>query len=194
MIALPCLNPNTIRSYKISQKLSPKHATPGAAQSPYPIYRHRKACLSKQPPWRAAGDPGLACGRSWVRTLAPAGTLHMLFSPSSLPSSFRRWFFRTFPTKPTKMLGITRNLISVFNLHACFKWCSKHCAVFTAFTKSEGLKKLSSGSTDCLYAECCIQLSHLVWLEVSVHQLLPAIYYWQFWKLVHCIDRERLQL
>ena len=81
-------NPNSIRSYKIVQKLSPKHAARGVAQSPYPIYRRGKACLSKQPPWRAAGDPRLARGRSRVR--APAGALRALFSPPSLPSSFGR--------------------------------------------------------------------------------------------------------
>ena len=59
-------NPNTIKSYKILQKLSPKHAAHGVAQSTYPNYRHGKACLSKQPPWRAAGDPRLARGRSRV--------------------------------------------------------------------------------------------------------------------------------
>ena len=48
-------NLNTIKSYKILQKLSPKHAAQGVAQSTYPNYRHGKACLSKQPPWRAAG-------------------------------------------------------------------------------------------------------------------------------------------
>ena len=42
-------NPNTIKPYNISQKLSPKHAARGVAQSPYPIYRYGKACLSKQP-------------------------------------------------------------------------------------------------------------------------------------------------
>ena len=84
-------NPNTIKSYKILQKLSPKHAAHGVAQSTYPIYRHGKACLSKQPPWRAAGDPRLACGRSRVRAPGPAaGALCMLFSPPSLPSSFGR--------------------------------------------------------------------------------------------------------
>ena len=57
---------NPIKCYKISQKLSPKHAARGVAQSPYPIYRHGKACLSKQSPWRAAGNPRLARGRSWV--------------------------------------------------------------------------------------------------------------------------------
>ena len=60
------INPNTIKSYKILQKLSPKHAAHGVAHSTYPIYRHGKACLSKQPPWRAAGDPRLERGRSRV--------------------------------------------------------------------------------------------------------------------------------
>ena len=83
-------NPNTIKSYKILQKLSPKHAAHGVAQSTYPNYRHGKACLSKQPPWRAAGDPRLARGRSRVRAPGPAGALRALFSPPSLPSSFRR--------------------------------------------------------------------------------------------------------
>ena len=59
-------NPNSIRSYKIVQKLSPKHAARGVVQLPYPIYRHGKASLSEQPPWRAAGDPCLARGRSRV--------------------------------------------------------------------------------------------------------------------------------
>ena len=60
------LNPNTQKSYKILQRLSPKHAARGVAQSPYPVYSHGKACLSKQLLWRAAGDPHLACGRSQV--------------------------------------------------------------------------------------------------------------------------------
>ena len=77
-------NPNSSKSYKIVQKLSPKQA------SPYPIYRHGKACLSKQPPWRAAGDPRLARDRSRVRAPGPTGALRMLFSPPSLPSSFGR--------------------------------------------------------------------------------------------------------
>ena len=83
-------NPNTIKAYKILQKLSPKHAAHGVAQSTYPIYKHGKACLSKQPPWRAAGDPRLARGRSRVRAPGPAGALRALFSPPSLPSSFGR--------------------------------------------------------------------------------------------------------
>ena len=86
---LSCNNPNTIKSYKILQKLSPKHAAQGVAQSTYPIYRHGKACLSKQPPWRAAGDPRLARGRSWVRAPGPVGTLCALFF-STLPSFLLR--------------------------------------------------------------------------------------------------------
>ena len=84
------LNPNSIRSYKIVQKLSPKHAARGIAQSPYPTYRHGKACLSKQPPWRAAGDPRLARGRSRVRARAQRARCARFFSPPSLPSSFGR--------------------------------------------------------------------------------------------------------
>ena len=101
------LNPNSIIHHQTSQKLSPKHAARGVAQSPYPIYRHGKACLSKQPPWRAAGDPRLARGRSRVRALGPAGApapaffLHPPFLPPSGDS-----FSRTFPTKPTKVLGL----------------------------------------------------------------------------------------
>ena len=91
------LNPNTIKSYKILQKLSPKHAAHGVAQSTHPIYRHGKACLSKQPPWRAAGDPRLGFGGR----AACAFFLHPPFLPPSGDS-----FFRIFPTKPAKVLGL----------------------------------------------------------------------------------------
>ena len=94
-------NPNTIKSYKILQKLSPKHAAHGVAQSPYPIYRHGKACLSKQPPWRAAPDPRLARGRSRVRALGPAGALRALFS-STLPSLREIVLFAPSPPNPRK--------------------------------------------------------------------------------------------
>ena len=99
------INPNTIKSYKILQKLSPKHAAHGVAQSTYPNYRHGKACLSKQPPWRAAEDPRLARGRSRVRAPGPAGALRALFF-STLPSFLlpEIVFFRTFPTNPAKVL------------------------------------------------------------------------------------------
>ena len=84
-------------------------------ECPPRIYRHGKAYLSKQPPWRAAGDPRLARGRSRVRALAPAGTLRMLFSPPSLPSSFGRKFFRTFSTNPAKVLGLLYTTSLVHN-------------------------------------------------------------------------------
>ena len=107
-------NPNTIKSYKILQKLSPKHAAHGVALSTYPNYRHGKACLSKQPPWRAAGDPRLARGRSRVRAPGPAGALRALFF-STLPSFLlpEIVFFRTFPTNPAKVLGLLNNLTYV---------------------------------------------------------------------------------
>ena len=77
-------NPNTIKSHKIVQKLSPKHAAHGVGQSTYHIYRHGKACLSKQTPWHAAGVPCQACGRSRVRAPASTCALHALYF-STLP-------------------------------------------------------------------------------------------------------------
>ena len=91
-------NPNTIKSYKILQKLSPKHAAHGVAQSTFPIYRHRKACLSKQP--RAAGDPCLARGRSRVR--ARRARCPCFFSPPSLPPLGDSFFFAPSPPTPQK--------------------------------------------------------------------------------------------
>ena len=116
MIALAHYNPNTIKSYKILQKLSPKHAAHGVAQSTYPNYRHGEACLSKQPPWRAAGDPRLARGRSQVRAPGPAGALRALFF-SPLPSFLllEIVFFRTFPTNPAKVLGLLYTTGMVYN-------------------------------------------------------------------------------
>ena len=107
---------NAIKSYKILQKLSPKHAAHGVAQSTYPNYRHGKACLSKQPPWHAAGDPRLARGRSRVRAPGPAGALRTLFflHPPFLPPSWDS-FSRTFPTNPAKVLGLLYTTSMVYN-------------------------------------------------------------------------------
>ena len=90
---------------KIVQKLSPKHAARGVAQSPYPTYRHGKAGLSKQPPWRAAGDPRLPRGRSRVRAPGPAGAAHPLFF-STLPSFLlREIVFSHLPHLPQQTCG-----------------------------------------------------------------------------------------
>ena len=99
-------NPNSIRSYKIVQKLSPKHAARGIAQSPYPTYTHGKACLPEQPPWRAAGDPRLARGRSRVRAPGPVGALRVLFF-STLPSFLLREivFFSHLPHQTCETCG-----------------------------------------------------------------------------------------
>ena len=92
-------NPNTIKSYKILQKPSPKHVAHGVAQSTYPNYRHGKACLSKQPPWCAAGDPRLARGRSRVRPPGQAGAFFSTLPSFLLPEIV---FFAPSPPTPQK--------------------------------------------------------------------------------------------
>ena len=64
------------------------------------IGTERLACLNS-PPWRAAGDPRLARGRSRVWAPGSAFFLHPPFLPPSGDS-----FFRTFPTNPAKVLGL----------------------------------------------------------------------------------------
>ena len=100
------INPSIKTSYKILQRLSPKHVARGVVQSLYPIYSQGKPCLSEQLQWRAAADPRLARGKSWVRAPAPAGALRALFF-STLPSFLlcEIVFFRTFPTHSIKVLG-----------------------------------------------------------------------------------------
>ena len=100
-------NPNTIKSYKILQKLSPKHAAHCVAQSTYLIYRHGKVWLSKQPPWRPAGDSRLARGRSRVWAPGPATVhAHAFFLHPPLLPPLGDSFFHNFPTNPTKVLGL----------------------------------------------------------------------------------------
>ena len=63
--SLGVTKPNTTKSFKIFQRISPKQDARGVAQSPYPIYRHGKGSLSKQ--WHIAGDSHLPHGKSRVR-------------------------------------------------------------------------------------------------------------------------------
>ena len=88
---ISCLTPNTQKSYKILQRLSPKHAVHGVAQSAYPICGHGKACFSKQLSWHAAGDPHPkhAVGPGF-KPRTPWACWTRIFSPPSLPSFFVR--------------------------------------------------------------------------------------------------------
>ena len=99
-------NSNTIKSYKILQKLSPKHTAQGVAQSPYPIYRHGKACLSKQPPLACSPRPSPSTRQVRVRAPGPAGALRALFSPPSLPSSPGRLFSSYLPHQTHKSVRV----------------------------------------------------------------------------------------
>ena len=100
-------NPNTIKSYKILQKLSPKHAAHGVAQSTYPNYRHGKACLSKQPPLACSGGPSPSTRQVPGSSPGSGGRAARAFflHPPFLPPSGDS-FFRTFPTNPAKVLGL----------------------------------------------------------------------------------------
>ena len=130
--------PNTIKSYKILQKLSPKHTAHGVAQSTYPIYRHGKACLSKQPPWRAAGDLRLARRRSRVL------------------------FFCTFPTNPAKVLGLLYTTGLVFNnpntikSYKNYRQNTQHMVLRNQPTLSIGTERLA-----CLNSPPGVQLGTL---------------------------------
>ena len=100
-------NPNTIKSYKILQKLSPKHAAHGVARSTYPIYGHGKACLSKQPPLVCSWGPLPGTQQVPGSSSGPRGRTARAFF-STLPSFLLREivFFHTFPTNPAKVLGL----------------------------------------------------------------------------------------
>ena len=106
--ALAQLNPNTIKSYKILQNYLQNTQHMVLRNHPtLSIGTERLAYKSKQLPWRAALDPRLARGKSRVPTPCPVGALRSLFF-STLPSFLLREivFFRTFPTKPMKVLGL----------------------------------------------------------------------------------------
>ena len=80
-----CLtNPNCKKSYKISPRLISKTRCMWCCAIAL-AYIHGKAYLSKQLQWRAAGDPRLARGRSWVRALATAPRERFFLHPPSLP-------------------------------------------------------------------------------------------------------------
>ena len=99
-----------MKSYKIVQKLSPKHAARGVAQSPYPIYRHGKACLSKQAPTACSWGPSPSTRQVPGSSPGPGGRSARAFflHPPFLPPSGE--FFRTFPTKPAGTLGLKQTV------------------------------------------------------------------------------------
>ena len=132
-------NPNTINSYKILQKLSPKHAAHGVAQSTYPNYRHGKACLSKQPLLACSGGPSSSTRQVPGSSPGSGGRAARAFflHPPFLPPSGDS-FFRTFPTNPAKVLGLTNNVhfrawIYLYNMVKEWEWLKKafqRCAYF----------------------------------------------------------------
>ena len=163
------LNPNSIRSYKIVQKLSPKHAARGIAQSPYPTYRHGKARLSKQPPWRAAGDPRLARRQVPGSSPGPGGRAARasFLHPPFLPPSGDRFFFffsAPFPTKavrPVVRLGlmhatplaITLTLLDLTKSYKNSLQNTQHAVLRNRPTLPIGTERLA-----CLNSPCGVQL------------------------------------
>ena len=80
------INPNTIKSYKILQKLSPKHAAHGVAQSTYPNYRHGKAACLNSPPGVQRGTLAQHAAGPGFEPRAQRARSARFFSPPSLPS------------------------------------------------------------------------------------------------------------
>ena len=81
-------NPNSIKSYKIVQKLSPKHTARGVAQLPYPILNtERLACLNN--PMACSWGPSPSTRQVPGLSPGPGGrTAHAFFS--TLPSFLLR--------------------------------------------------------------------------------------------------------
>ena len=106
LLHFPTVNPNIIKSYKILQKLSPKHAAHGVAQSTYlSIGTERLACLNSLPGVQL-GDPRLARGRSRVRAPGPGGRHAGAFF-STLPSFLlREIVFLHLPHQPRKSVRV----------------------------------------------------------------------------------------
>ena len=90
-------NPNTIKSYKNCLQ-NTQHMVLRNRPT-ISVGTERLACLNSPPPWRAAGDPLLARGRSRVQSPAPTGALRALFF-STLPSFLRQIVFFA-PSPPT---------------------------------------------------------------------------------------------
>ena len=94
------INPNTIKSYKILQKLSPKHAAPGVVQLPYPstLYTERLACLNN-PHHACSWGPSLSTRQVQGSSPSPRGhAAHNFF----LHRPFLLWEIVFFaPSPPT---------------------------------------------------------------------------------------------
>ena len=81
----------------------------------YAITLHNLYYLSKQLPWRAAGDPRLARGRSRVWAQTPAGVLCAFFlHPPFLPPSEE--FFLHLPHHPRESVRVNRYFILFYML------------------------------------------------------------------------------
>ena len=167
-------NPNSIIHHQTSQKLSPKHAARGVAQLPYPIYRHGKACLSKQPPWRAAGDPRLARGRSRVRAPGPAGALRALFF-STLPSFLlREIVFLHFPHQTHKSVRVMCRLREKTKSR-CSRRDSRVLEFFTLFHSTFFIIKsckTSKFSNYCIRINPILHQNHSLTLHKTVILLI----------------------
>ena len=184
LVVLSRINPNSIIHHQTSQKLSSKHAARGVAQSPYPIYRHGKACLSKQPPWRAAGDPRLARGRSRVRAPGPAGALRALFlHPPFLPPSGDS-FFRTFPHQTHESVRVNYANSVLFGAREA---------------ELKRLQRLQNKAARLVFAcgrdRCSVELlNSLHWLQVKDRTCFKMMQLYVYKCIMHVAEKQNLCL